>query len=558
MNMARVLVCASCYSVTSGLRQRGIFRAVLFIIVVFCAASASFAANGLRIDSSGRHFIDSNGAPFFFLGDTATRMNHMLNHEEIDLYLSTRASQGYTVILASAFRGHTAEYPKPNAYGQWPFIGDDITRPNIHSGYDYWDHIDYIIDRAAAYGLQVALAAFAVGADQGGYRYLNTTNAYAYGRWIGERYANRSNVMWALGWDDLVDNNNKQIVWNEMARGIEEGAGSRALITFHGGVVNSDSVSSSRWFASAPWLDFNLIQSSLRATTSSITADRALSPVKPTGIGEGVYESNADLISGARMEALDIRRQAYWSYLAGGYHISGNLAIWGFGIQGDWRSALTTASTGQLRLLKNLLTQKQWWRYEPAQTVFASGEGSGSTVNVAAQSTDGTSVIAYLSSATTVSIRMSSVAGASVDASWFDPTSGQTSFIGNFSNAGTRSFSTPTGWQDAVLLLDARDNAVTLPNVLAAPTITSPSYGTVFPNTTSSVTLTWNAVSGATGYLLRIQDQSNSWVLYLDMYANTQITIPVSPGHSYIFWMHSATSSTNHSNYGAVRFSVNP
>src|SRR5262249_3186770 len=148
----------------------------------------------------------------------------------------------------------------------------------------------------------------------------------------------------------------------------------------------------------------------------SITADRALSPVKPTGIGEGAYEWNVDAVSGAPIGALEIRQQAYWSYLAGGYHISGNLAVWGFGTQGDWKSALTTASAGQLTLLKSLFLQKQWWRYQPAQTVFASGAGSGSTLNTAARSADGKSVIAYLSSPTTVSIRMDSLQGTSVDA----------------------------------------------------------------------------------------------------------------------------------------------
>ena len=215
--------------------------------------------------------------------------------------------------------------------------------------------------------------------------------------------------------------------------------------------------------------------------------------------------------------------------------------------------------------------QKQWSRYEPAQTVFASGAGSGSTANVAARSSDGTSVIAYLSSATTVSIRMDSLVGASVDAVWFDPTSGQTSSIGNFSNTGARSFSTPTGWQDAVLLLDAHgsapvetptnptDNVTTVvDNALAVPTVTSPAWGTVFPATTSSVTITWNASPAPAGYLVRAQDESGAWLVYLDMYTNNQITIPVSPGHEYVFWVHSATSVADHSNYGGVRFSVSP
>jgi hypothetical protein len=43
-----------------------------------------------------------------------------------------------------------------------------------------------------------------------------------------------------------------------------------------------------------------------------------------------------------------------------------------------------------------------------------------------------------------------------VEASWFDPTTGAKTGIGGFTNRGVQSFSTPAGWEDAVLLLEAR------------------------------------------------------------------------------------------------------
>jgi hypothetical protein len=98
---------------------------------------------------------------------------------------------------------------------------------------------------------------------------------------------------------------------------------------------------------------------------------------------------------------------------------------------------------------------REWWNCIPEQSIFASGENSGITLNVAARSAAGDWVLAYLSSHTTVSIQMDKItAGNTVKASWLDPTTGAKTPIGSFPNTGTRSFSTPTGWKDAVLLLE--------------------------------------------------------------------------------------------------------
>jgi hypothetical protein len=432
----------------------------IYLSVFFSLLTPAFtdAADRLQIYSQNPHlFADSSGTPFFFLGDTATRMNHMLTREDMDLYFRTRASQGFTVILASAFRGHTAEYPKPNAYGEWPFINNDITRPNIHSGYDYWDHIDYMIDTADAYGLKIALTAFAVGWTEsglhdGGFRFLNVSNAYTYGRWIGQRYANRSNIIWVLGWDNPVNTAGEDTIWQEMGRGIKDGAGSQALITFHTSIEwpNPGPGSSSRWFHDASWLDFNMVQARLEHVHSGIEADYGYSPAKPTGVGEGPYD--------------EPRKAAYWSYLAGGYYISGNATIWGFGDTGDWKAALNSPGARHMSILKSFFTSLAWWKYVPDQSVFTFGQGSGSTLNAAALSSDRDSMLVYLASQTTVGINMGKItAGSSVYAKWFNPATGEYLAVGTFPASGSKEFTTPPGWEDAVLYLSATAAPPSLP-----------------------------------------------------------------------------------------------
>ena len=88
-------------------------------------------------------------------------MLHRLNQEESELYLRTRAAQGFTVIqtvLLAEFSGVTTE----NAQGRLPLYmsgeGEpDPTRPDTEGTHSYWDHVDYILDLADSLGLYVAL-----------------------------------------------------------------------------------------------------------------------------------------------------------------------------------------------------------------------------------------------------------------------------------------------------------------------------------------------------------------------------------------------------------------
>jgi len=48
-------------------------------------------------------------------------------------------------------------------------------------------------------------------------------------------------------------------------------------------------------------------------------------------------------------------------------------------------------------------------------------------------------------------------AGNKLNASWVNPKTGYKVAIGGFSNTGIESFSTPDGWEDAILILKASD-----------------------------------------------------------------------------------------------------
>ena len=103
---------------------------------------------------------------------------------------------------------------------------------------------------------------------------------------------------------------------------------SKTLMTYH----ISGGSSSSQWFHTAHWLDFNMLQtwSQYEQIYPMVHADYDLVPLKPCGLGEGAYE-NGPQYPTKPINALVIRKQAYWSYLAGGYHTFGNTDTWNLG-----------------------------------------------------------------------------------------------------------------------------------------------------------------------------------------------------------------------------------
>ena len=85
---------------------------------------------------------------------------------------------------------------RPNAYGDLAFTDGDTARPKLSPNsnpnnpteYDYWDHVDYVISTAEANGLVIGLLPMFISYREEGHKYLNPTNAHAYGKFLGTRY----------------------------------------------------------------------------------------------------------------------------------------------------------------------------------------------------------------------------------------------------------------------------------------------------------------------------------------------------------------------------------
>ncbi len=426
----------------------------------------------LTVSENGHYLKNPDGSPFYWLGDTGWALFQKLNREDVEFYFETRAKQGFSVIHAAVYNVNPFVLPPlSNVYGDKPFIKNDPRQPDITPGnspddsteYDYWDHVEYVINTAAANGLYINLLPIFGVVEGEGYNFLTPTNAYDYGKFIGKRLKDHSNIIWCMGGDVLADNDIRKSVWNLLAKGVTEGVVgsedySKTFMTYHvrGGR------SSSEYFQGAPWLDFHMLQTwaSFTKIYDAVTSDYNLKPVKPILHGEGAYEDGPEYPT-KPITPLVIRKQAYWAIFAGGFHTYGNSNVWNFGttpfyVSQDWKKALSSTGANNLTVSKTFFESLEWWKFVPDQSIIVKGAGSGDTLNVAMRSSANDKIIVYFSSAISVTIDMSKITPHSLyTVTWVDPQKGVKNEIGNFNNTNTKAFSIPKGWEDALLLIEA-------------------------------------------------------------------------------------------------------
>jgi len=357
-------------------------------------------ATKLKVSENRRYLCETDGTPFFYLGDTAWELFHRLSMSESLLYLQDRANKGFTVIQAvvlAELEGVTT----PDAQGNLPLFEGDVTKPNPA----YFAHVDAVVDAAAELGLFIGMLPTWGRYWKSGERnppLFTEESAFSYGRWLGERYRNKQ-VIWILGGDRVPDGA-ESLLLNRMAEGLREGDGGEHLITFH----PCGPGQSSSHFHEAPWLDFNMNQSSHAARNHFngifIQRDFNLEPIKPTLDGEPRYEQvpvgfyNAGIArSPDRFDDFDVRQCAYWSMMCGACgHTYGNNNIWQMYDRGrtpiidadvPWHEAIHHPGARQMGYLRRLFEACHYETLVPAnERLFdAVQAGGGRTLAMCAE-----------------------------------------------------------------------------------------------------------------------------------------------------------------------------
>ncbi len=419
---------------------------------------------------TGRYLVDQSGTPFLIAGDSPQAMIGDLTETDAEYFFADRKAHGFNTVwinlLCRTYTGCKADGTTWDGIPPFTTPGDFST-PNEA----YFAHADRIIRLAEQYGLLVILDP----AETGGW--LNTMAANgvdklrAYGRFLGARYKNFPNIIWMHGNDYQSWGPTYDPYVTAVALGIRD-VDTRHIHTVELNYLVSGSLDDNTW---APIISLNASYTYSPAY-QQVLRDYNRSNFLPTFLVEGTYEFEQNTPSVPYGSPLTLRRQEYWSILSGATgQLYGNHYTWGFicaqrdaagNCVDGWKSQLDTPGAIQVGYLMSLFGPRRWYNLVPdqAHTVVIGGLGTfgASDYVTAARTPDGTLAMAYVPTARTITVNMSSLNGP-VTARWYDPAAGTFTQISGspFASTGNRQFTTPgnnadgPGNEDWVLVLEA-------------------------------------------------------------------------------------------------------
>lgn len=459
------------------------------------AAEKPWAHGHLKVSDNSRYLVHEDGTPFFWLGDTGWLLPERLDRDEADYYLQRTADQGYNVVLVQTLNA----VPSINAYGAlshpagWNL--DAASRPGV---YGYWEHLDHIIDAAAARGVYIGLVPIWGGVVKAGG--MNEEQAREYGRFLGQRYSSRPNIVWVVGGD--IQGNIKTAEWDALARAIRENDANHVM-TFH----PRGRTTSARWFNDREWLDFNMFQSGHRRygqrmgnkdypipdgteEDSWMYVDSATVhlPLKPVLDGEPSYEAIPQGLHSPD-EPLwtdrDCRRYAYWSVFAGSCgHTYGHNNIMQFvrpGVRGayfadgeakPWWRALDDPGRGQMHHLKDLMLAFPYTSRVADQSIIVGDPGERYERLLATRGND--YLMVYNHTGRPMQIDLSRISGSRKQLYFLNPATGELKYAATVSDTPMRVDEAPfeLGADYVLIAFDASRSYLT-PGMTTLPRLSS-------------------------------------------------------------------------------------
>lgn len=442
----------------------------------------------MTISSNGHYLVNSSAgnSPVYIVGEDAFLLMTELCSSDVTTYLDDRHNKGYNLIWAEAVDNtYTDHTPPHNCNGDLPFTGSDFGTLNS----SYWSFVDNVVTAASTRGMTILFnpAFVGTGPTQGWFNDFtgagtggccSSTVWTGYCTALANRYKTSNNIIWLLGGDfdpsnstaktnvnacgtALAANDPNHLITVEMCRSCN--SGSQSTVTGYGGIGSTPA-----------FVGLNASYDQEANVPLSNGCPLTNSQTLPAFESEAWYELDA----GRTLTGLQLRQESYWSTLTGcnlGY-LYGHGQVWPFsstnsntgnGSTPNWKTILSSVGAVGEQYLGQLMRTREHWLLAPdtSNTYLTAGFGSGTTLSVAARTSDGQSIIAYLSdgNATAKTINMTGITSASslVKAWWFDPQTGAVpTFIGTFSNTGTHNFTPPNG-SDWVLILD--DASANLP-----------------------------------------------------------------------------------------------
>lgn len=451
---------------------------ILALESILLSCSSDQQMERLMVSGNGRYFMDEDGDPFFWLGDTGWLLFNKLDRKDAEKYLENRRQKGFNVIQVMI--AHSVD--EVNVYGDSAFYNKEVSEPWTTEGadftneeqYDFWDHVDFIVNRAAEKGLYMAMVPVWGSNVKAGK--VSRKGARLYAAFLANRYKDRPNIIWVNGGDTF--GSDSTIMWKIIGNTLRLDDPNH-LITFH----PRGRKMSSEWFHNDPWLDFNMFQSGHRRYDQDtaresyrfgpdnwryVKIDYDKKPVKPTLDGEPSYENIPEGLHDTAeplWKARDARRYAYWSVFAGSAgHTYGDNSVMqmhkptdessAYGATDYWFDAINDPGAAQMIHLKNLMLSRPYFERIPDQSMIAD-QGEKYDYQAATKGTDYAFIYTY--NGRNIRVNMGKIGGENVKASWLNPRDGSIEEIGIFPNIGLHEFDPPgekENGADWILILD--------------------------------------------------------------------------------------------------------
>lgn len=358
----------------------------------------------LVISENKRGFTYQNGKPFIWLADTVWTIAQRLKWDDAEYLMQKRKSQGFTVLQIVALDPEQDREIR-NPVGDKALLNDDLGKPNEK----YFQYLDYILDKAEEYGFYVLLlpawGELVVGHNWMGQfsdKIVTEDNAYFYGKFIGQRYKNRSNIIWCLGGDrqPIHLGVSYKDVWRKMAEGIAKGTldkelkyndrdpdWQKLLITYHAchEMETGECSTMSYWTEEEAWISFIMLQSGHGLAPKNyeyVKKEYDRKNPMPVFDGEPAYEKMPTTWPAAPNDFHGewmVRKRAYWSLFAGSFgHTYGHASVWCMISERErdswrtysWFEALDHSGAWQMKILRDFMESRDLSKCTPCQELL--------------------------------------------------------------------------------------------------------------------------------------------------------------------------------------------
>lgn len=448
------------------------------LTILLCAEVAAYCALPdfpLKLSANGRYLVDQNDKPFLIKEISAWGLIQSLSEADEAAFMDSVGSKGFNTLLVSVISYDTRFAGKPPDWnGISPF--------KVHwdfSTYDtvYFSHVDRVLNMAGKRGMVVLLVACYLGwsgdPNQGWWDELRDKNnspdkSRIYGRFLGNRYKNFTNIIWVAGGDNDADGPSYEHMKN-IIEGIKEN--DHHLWTAHW--------SANHWsFDNIPYasyLDLNGMYNWTERFLGS-AGPQYRTELEKYGSGKMIFQLDQSYENDVSdtIDNLDhqwIRRKNYDGILCGcrGTSFSPGTIDNQCYIFKNWKPLMNTQGMWEAKYCFNLFESRSWQDLIPDSSCDVSGRGAFGDITYAcaARTSTGGTMIVYIPTAREIMVDLGRISGKSVRAWWYSPGSGRGIKIGEYPTAGFQKFNPPAAG-DWVLVIDDASLDLNGPGTAAA------------------------------------------------------------------------------------------